>query len=148
MLNSCLVQDLKFRLYLLLHLKLSLVQFLLEQFWWVLNQKILVDLVGLWGVSVVDNIQLFFYLLLVVRTLLEVVHDPAWGIVPVQLWQFFFNDPAFPMPGTHLVLRMATTHHHQLLHQRVVLCLLPLLQVSPKVLYELRNLTWRWHVLL
>lgn len=46
-LDSCLVEDLKFRFDLVLDLQLSFIQFFLQQFRRVLSENVLVDLVGL-----------------------------------------------------------------------------------------------------
>ena len=47
------------------------------------------------GVGVVDDVELFFDLFLVVGTLFEVVHDAAVGVVAVQLGQFLLDYAAF-----------------------------------------------------
>ena len=84
---------------------------------------------------VINNIQLFFYLLLVVRPLLKVVDHPAGGVFTVQLGEFLLDDTALFM-ALALVVGDAAAQHLQFLHNGVVLGFLPLLEVCPEVLNE------------
>lgn len=144
-LDSSLIQRLHLRLYLLLHLQLSLVQLLLQQLRWILYQNVLVHLVRLRRVSVVNYFQLLLNFLLVIRTLLEVIYRPSSRVVTMQLRKLLLNDPTLLVPL--VLIRVLAPHHHQILHHWTVLCLFPFLQVSAEVLYKLGHLGWRGSVL-
>ena len=135
MLNSSLIQDFHLGLDLLLDLQLSLIQLLLQKFWRILNKNILINLIGLWRVCVINNIQLFLNLFLIVRPLLKVVDHPTSGVITVQLGEFLLDDAAL-LVSLALVVRDAAAQHLQFLHHWVVLGFLPLLEVCPEVLDE------------